>query len=132
MKKFLLIALLVGFYTVSFAQEGVKPDCNKPCSKPRESCSVKDKQACRPGNTKTSEAKVLTELRKELVAVKSSLGLSQEIEVGKTDDESLQIMLTVVNALLKEEGLAEVSSPESKAQTVSAIRNKIAELKKRG
>lgn len=128
MKKFLLIALLVGFYTISFAQEGVKPDCNKP----KESCSIKDKQACRPGNTKTSEAKVLTELRKELVVIKSSLGLSQEIEVGKTDDESLQIMLTVVNTLLKEEGLAEVSSPQSKAQTVSAIRNKIAELKKRG
>ncbi|MEO0332903.1 MAG: hypothetical protein AAF223_14670, partial [Bacteroidota bacterium] len=106
----------------------VKPDCNKP----KESCSIKNKQACSPGNTKTSEASVLTELRKELVAVKSSLGFSQEVEVGKTDDESLQIMLTVVNALLKEEGMAEVSSFQSKAQTVSEIRNKIAELKKRG
>ena len=128
MKKLFLIVLLIVFYTISFAQVGVKPDCDKP----KETCSIKNKQACSPGNTKTSEASVLTELRKELVTVKSSLGFSQEIEAGSTDDESLQIMLTEVNALLKEEGLTEVSSSQSKAQTVSEIRNKIAELRKRG
>ena len=91
---------------------------------------VKDKKACSPGDTKISEAKVLTELRQELANISSSLGYSEEINKGQDDDESLEIMLSRINIILKGEGLAEIAVVESKAKTVAAINNKIDELRK--
>jgi hypothetical protein len=59
-------------------------------------------QSCGPGNTKVSEAKVITDLRNELQGVitlmsKSSVGFSKavttfEIASGESDDESVLIL----------------------------------------
>ena len=127
MKKILLVGILVAVSTLSFAQEGKKkPDCKKP----KESCSIKDKKACSPDETKMSEAKALTDLRQELAQVSISLGHSEEIEKGRDDEESLSILLLRTNMLLKERGLTELVPTESKAQTVASINDKIAELRK--
>ena len=126
MKKIILIGLFAAFCHVSSAQEGKKkPDCNKP----KESCSIKDKKACSPGDTKISEAKVLTEMRKQLSDLSNSFGYDEEIERGKNDDESLTILLTRINAILKEEGLPELAMESSKSRMVAAINSTIAELK---
>ena len=127
MKKIILATLLASFCIYSFAQEAQKkPDCKKP----KESCSIKDKKACSPGDTKTSEAKVLTDLREELAEVSISLGYTEEIKLGKDDDESLQILISRTNKLLSEAGLAELTPSASKARNVAEIRNKIGKLRK--
>ncbi len=85
MKQTIFTVLFLGVSLVAFSQKDEsKPGCNP--------------SACKPGNTKVAEAKILTELRSELVSIESdwdpSLGrLAVDFSPGGDDKESLNKMV---------------------------------------
>lgn len=103
--------------------------------------------SCRGAKTKFGEAKVISNLRSELVALKAKMEKSTTPKfdvrsydihgiVGETDDESLQIMVREVKLVEKEfsnktkfKTLAFVL-PENKAKQIKYLESRVEGLKK--
>ena len=124
MKRLSMILFFGAITFLSYAQEAaVKPDC-KP-----KSCSLKDKKACSPGDTKVGEAKVIKDLRIEIQELSLASGNSKEIAVGKTDDESLNILVEEMDLLIAGTDLSLPSENSSNAEKVASLRKLVEQLK---
>ncbi|MDC8005843.1 hypothetical protein POV27_17450 [Aureisphaera galaxeae] len=101
--------------------------------------------ACRGAKTKYGEAKVITQLRTELVALKADMEKSKNPSfdaksydihgiVGKTDDESLEILIKEIQKVEKafSERTAysapKLSLPENKAKKVQYLMQRVQDL----
>ncbi|WP_272149678.1 hypothetical protein [Tenacibaculum aiptasiae] len=103
--------------------------------------------ACRGAKTKFGEAKVITNLRKELIGLKANMEKSTKPKfdsrsydihgiVGKSDEESLQIIVKEVNIV--ERAFSEklnykmkgFTLPKNKAQQIVYLSERIASLNK--
>ncbi|MGX1930160.1 hypothetical protein [Flagellimonas sp. 2504JD4-2] len=141
----LFFAMYLPFSAKTYAQSA-------ECTTPSE---VKDKteltsgckpSSCRGAQTKFGEAKVITELRKELVALKSELELYQPLQfeartfdihgiVGETDEQSLDIISKEVQLIEKDfasklkYSTSAFVLPENKAKQIQFLRERISNLK---
>ncbi len=137
--KALLITVPIVFFGLSAhnvtAQEAKKPTETAGC-KP---------SSCRGAKTKFGEAKVITELRESLIAVKATMEKSEspafdkrsfDIEgiVGESDEESLSIIAREVKIMEGElsgklnRQFDEFELPGSKAQQVKYLSGRIQDL----
>lgn len=103
--------------------------------------------SCRGAKTKFGEAKVISNLRKNLIAIKAKMEASKSPRfdahsydihgiVGKTDDESLQIIVREVKLIEKEfsnktkfKPLA-FALPENKAKQIIYLEDRLNSIKK--
>ena len=98
--------------------------------------------SCRGGQTKFGEAKVITDLRSQLIIVKSRMKLSPAVEfsprsydqeniVGETDDESLAIIMEEVERIENEfysklgTSFQKFDPPNSKAKQARYIKKRL-------
>lgn len=91
MRKIILLAAIVIVAVGANAQ-----DAKKGC----------DPKSCSPGNTKVEEAFVITQLREDVVALKSgwnannkAVQIGDQVTAGSSDEESLKILATEVRNL---------------------------------
>jgi len=128
-------------------KDGEKSASCAAASKTDEATSGCAPSSCRGSQTKFGEAKVISNLRTNLVALKAEMEKSKTTKfdarsydihgvVGETDDESLQIIVKEVKLMEKEfsnktkfKPLAFVL-PESKAKQVTYLQARIEGLKK--
>lgn len=152
MKSNLKASFSVVFFSAQLLFLGTTYSQSDDCSSPIE---VKDKtektsgcspSSCRGSQTKFGEAKVITDLRANLIGLKSDMEKSNTIFdaraydihgiVGKTDDESLEIIVREIKIIEKEFSnktnfkLVALSLPESKAQQIAYLENRLHTLKK--
>lgn len=99
-----------------------KPDC-KP-----KSCSIKDKKACGPKNTKVGEAAAITSLRMDVLALKTKLGAESEVKVGATDEESLEILISEMQFIMSQNKTELPDLGSTNAQKVANLRKLIEEI----
>lgn len=152
----LLLGLL--FCTNAIAQSSCSGKDKKDAAK-TECCASKSAKAkvaatsgcspsaCRGAKTKFGEAKVISDLRLSLIALKTDMEKSKSPSfdakaydihgiVGETDDESLEIITKEVRGIesVFAEKLsykpAEFTLPENKAKQVKYLNTRIEELKK--
>ena len=113
----------------------------------KETTSGCSPSACRGAKTKFGEAKVISDLRSNLIALKADIEKSADPKfeartydihgiVGENDDESLEIIVKEVKlietAFAKKlnHNSAEFSLPENKAKQVKYLSSRIEDLKK--
>ncbi|TAI48812.1 hypothetical protein [Flagellimonas allohymeniacidonis] len=127
-------------------EEGKKASCGTSSKAMAESTSGCSPSGCRGAKTKFGEAKVISNLRLDLIAVKAEMEKSKspvfesrvyDIHgiVGETDDESLQIIVRELKIM--EEAFAEklrytalaFNLPKNKAKQVSYLKGRIEGLK---
>ncbi len=123
-----------------------KADCKTTAVAGKESTSGCLPSACRGAKTKYGEAKVITQLRTDLIELKAGMEKSKSPSfdaksydihgiVGNTDDESLDIIVREIQVV--EKAFAEKANynapkfalPESKAKKVQYLSQRIQELK---
>ena len=129
------------------AKDGKKASCGTSDGASAESTSGCSPTGCRGAKTKFGEAKVISTLRLDLIALKAEMEKSKKLAfdarsydihgiVGETDDESLQIILKEVEII--ETAFAEklnykvvvLALPDNKAKQVSYLSDRINTLKK--
>ena len=149
----LTLLLLLGF------QEAVGQSCDTTAkTEVNESVSNKGQSktgansgctpsACRGAKTKFGEAKVISELRLSLIDLKSKMESHKAITfnprsysvhgiIGKSDDESLQIIRDEIAIMEKEitdksqVQFPTIEFPENKAKLVSVLRSRMETLEK--
>ena len=129
---------------VACKKEGEKAAC-APSAKTTSGCTP---SACRGAKTKFGEAKVISNLRLNLIALKADMEKSTDPEfepraydihgiVGESDDQSLQIISDEVQLIeeafaqkMSFQPLASFDLPESKARQVRYLNDRIKELQK--
>ncbi len=138
--KALAIALPLLFFGLVISHEAVAQESKKPT----ETAGCKP-SSCRGAKTKFGEAKVITEVRESLVALKAEMEKSEnpvfnarsyDIEgiVGENDEESLSILIREVK-LIESEFTAKLNSsfdgftlPSGKARQVKFLASRIQKL----
>ncbi|WP_420601764.1 hypothetical protein [Flagellimonas sp.] len=120
--------------------------CESKVAEAGESTSGCSPTACRGAKTKFGEAKVISNLRLELIDLKAGMeksavstfdSRSYDIHgiIGQTDDESLNIIIKEVKIVEKEiaqklnKRLAEFQLPDSKAKQIQYLSNRIKGLR---
>lgn len=115
------------------------------CAATAETTSGCTPSNCRGAQTKFGEAKVISDLRINLIELKSELEKSEEITfaprsydihgiIGETDDESLEIIVKEVKIVEEEitdkldQKLALFELPENKAKQIQYLNGRIASL----
>lgn len=131
------------------SKDGKKVSCGTSTSTTAsaEATSGCSPSACRGAKTKFGEAKIISTLRLDLIALKAEIEKSQKPSfnarsydihniIGETDDESLQIILKEVKIIetaftekLKYKATA-LAFPKNKAKQVSYLSDRIKGLKK--
>lgn len=121
--------------------------CALGSSKPSQATSGCLPSSCRGAQTKFGEAKVITNLRSSLIALKADMEKSNAFKfdtraydihgiVGETDDESLDIIVREIKIIEREfSGKTDfrsvaLSLPKSKAQQITYLENRLDTLKK--
>lgn len=138
--------LIIGALLVVGASFGVYKFAFASCCSATAATSGCTPSSCRGATTKFGEAKVITDLRQELIAIKAEMELSEsptfEPEsydihgiVGTSDEESLEIIAkqvkiveTAISDKLEFEPAAWVI-PENKAKQVAFLDSRIQDLK---
>ena len=128
-------------------KDGEKTVSCGTASKTKESTSGCAPSSCRGSQTKFGEAKVISNLRTKLIALKAKMEKSKTTKfdarsydihgvIGKTDDESLQIIVREVKLIEKEfsnktkfTSLA-FALPKNKAKQITYLESRIEGLKK--
>lgn len=136
-------ALIAGLFITSPA-DAQTACCSKAKKTETSGCSPSN---CRGATTKFGEAKVITNLRKELIALKADMEKSTspvfskrsyDIHgiLGESDDESIAIIAREVQLIEKEfsekkkEQFKAFDLPENKAKQVRFLKDRIKGLKK--
>ena len=155
-----LVGLIAFFSFMLFSTEGMsqKACCSssKADTEKKEACCSKASKSektsgctpsnCRGAQTKFGEAKVISELRSSLIALKEEMEKSESPAfaersydihgiVGESDDESLDIIVNEVK-LIEDEFLQKLNYkaeifelPENKAKQVKFLNHRIKEMK---
>ncbi|WP_299554539.1 hypothetical protein [Seonamhaeicola sp.] len=124
--------------------ETTKVCCNKASAKATSGCSPSE---CRGAKTKFGEAKVITELRQDLIALKADMEQSKQPMfdqrsydvrgiIGASDDESIEIIVRELRVI--EKAFADMLDykamafklPENKAKQVVYLSERIKSLKR--
>jgi len=125
--------------TNAYAQ---KVCCSSSSNKETSGCSP---SSCRGAKTKFGEAKVITKLRGELIALKAKMEKSGKVAfssrsydihgiVGKSDNESLQIIVREVKLVEKEfsqktkHSFSSFALPQNKAKQIQYLNQRIRKL----
>lgn len=124
-----------------------KSSCKTQTASKEKSTSGCTPSECRGAKTKFGEAKVISNLRADLIALKADMenstkpsfnARSYDIHdiIGETDDESIQIIVKevkIIEKAFKNKANYKMSNfelPESKAKQISYLKNRIGTLKK--
>lgn len=111
-------------------------------SEKKEESEACNPTKCRGSQTKFGEAKVITELRSNLVELKKSMSTSAKAKfntqpynmndiVGKTDDESLQIIIREIRSIESVftdklgKAFSPFSLPDNKAKQIKYLQDRI-------
>lgn len=148
----LLLSLGMFLSNANYAQSSdCKPNdatstaCCASNAKEAESTSGCSPSSCRGAQTKFGEAKVITTLRRNLIALKANLETYKTLEfeertysvhalIGETDEESLQIITKEVQLIEDafsenlDATLASFELPEQKAKQVQYLQTRIQHL----
>ena len=138
--------LLIGALLIAGASFGVYKFAFSSCCSATASTSGCTPSSCRGATTKFGEAKVISDLRQDLIAIKAEMENSEDHAfdpmsydihgiVGSSDDESLEIIakqLKIVEDEVSDKLAYEPSVwdvPENKAKQVAFLDDRIQDLK---